>query len=245
MPDLEWNHANWNDIHGWEASGDEWSVAWGGARSQWYGTIFPRIHRFLPTGRVLEIAPGFGRWSQFLLTHCEEYFGVDLSKKCVEVCRRRFSSSTRSHFIENDGKSLAMIPDNCIDFAFYYDSLVHVEIDVIREYIWQLCQKLTKGGVAFIHHSNAFSEVSDRLEAQSGARAMSVSASQVKQLIEDSGGHVLIQEEVNWMGRSRTDCMTTFGMSAIVPGQSILIQNDEFLAEAELVRKYQSPYGAL
>ena len=31
--------------------------------SQWFGLIFPRIHAFLPTGTILEIAPGFGRWT--------------------------------------------------------------------------------------------------------------------------------------------------------------------------------------
>jgi len=201
MPDLEWNHANWNDFHGWIEGGHEWSVAWGGARAQWYGTVFPRVHRCLPASRILEIAPGFGRWSQFLLPHSDEYFGVDLSKRCVDACRRRFSSSTRAQFIENDGVSLSMIPDGYIDFVFSYDSLVHVEIDVIREYIWQICQKLTRAGTAFIHHSNALSESSDEQEARQGARGMSVSASLVKQLVEDSGGNVLIQEEVNWIGR--------------------------------------------
>lgn len=58
MPDLDWNLTVWNKSSGWEAAGDEWSVACGRAHSQWFGTTYPRIHRLLPAGRILEIAPG-------------------------------------------------------------------------------------------------------------------------------------------------------------------------------------------
>jgi SAM-dependent methyltransferase len=246
MPDLQWNYSTWNVHHGWEAAGDEWSVAWGGARPQWYGTILPRVQRFLPASRVLEIAPGHGRWTQFLLPQCHEYFGVDLSDRCVAVCRHRFNSANRAQFIKNDGMSLAMIPDNFIDFVFSYDSLVHAEIDVVRSYIWQICQKLTPTGAAYLHHSNAASESSDPQEAVTGSRAMSVSAELVKQLIEDCGAKVLIQEEVTWIGKSRTDCMTTFAnATAFSEQQYQLLCNDEFLREAQLVKRYQSPYSSL
>lgn len=246
MPNLEWNLTLWNEQHGWEAAGDEWSVAWGGARSQWFGTLYPRIHRLLPAGRILEIAPGHGRWTQFLLNHCNEYFGVDISENCVQACMRRFSSSTRAHFFKNDGRSLAMIPDSSVDFVFSFDSLVHAEIDVMQDYIWQVCQKLTPTGTAFLHHSNAMGDSIDVQEVQEGARGGSVSASLVKQLIEDCRGKVLIQEEINWIRKARIDCMTTFvGEKSPVNLPYQLIQNDNFLLEARVVRTYQSPYAAL
>jgi hypothetical protein len=47
-----------------------------------------------------------------------------------------------------------MIPDQWIDFAFSFDSLVHVEADFIESYLQQLACKLTKEGVGFIHHYN-------------------------------------------------------------------------------------------
>src|SRR5947209_4782180 len=109
MPDVEWNRFTWNEGYSWEKDGDEWSVAWGGAHAHWYGSIYPRINRFLPAHRILEIAPGRGRWSQFLLKHCVEYFGVDLSETCVQTCRRRFAAENRAHFLVNDGLSLKMI----------------------------------------------------------------------------------------------------------------------------------------
>ena len=55
---------------------------------------------------------------------------------------------------------------------------------------------------------------------------------------------MLIQEEINWVGKSRTDCLTTFRkQSHLLSPACQLIRNDNFLFEAELVRKYQSPYS--
>jgi SAM-dependent methyltransferase len=245
MPDLDWNHRVWDATHGWEKQGDEWSVAWGGARSQWYGSILPRLHRYLPTTRILEIAPGRGRWTQFLIPLCVEYVGVDLSAACIEACRGRFSAAPRARFFTNDGKSLAMAPDGCFDLVFSLDSLVHVEADVLSEYMWQICQKLTPTGVAFIHHSNAAGEGSDINEARRGARGESVSSAFVRQLVADCGHVVRVQEEVCWIEASRTDCFTLFGPATAFPGaQPTLLQNNEFIKEMELVRRFQAPYAA-
>jgi SAM-dependent methyltransferase len=244
VPDLNWNYQNWNNVHGWEKAGDEWSAGWGDARSQWYGTILPRISCFLPAKSILEIAPGFGRWTQFLLGNCDEYFGVDISERCIAKCKERFGASNRVHFVQNDGVSLNMIPDQHVDFVFSFDSLVHVDIDVIREYIWQICQKLTKTGIAFVHHSNAASEQCDRSQAASIARSLNVSSAIVKQLVEDCGAKVFIQEEVTWAGSTRIDCLSTFGPADLFPDRPYtLMQNDQFMLEMDLIRNYHRPYN--
>ena len=89
MPDLNWNQNLWGATYDWPERGEEWSEGWGGSEAQWFGSIFPRLHRFLPASRILEIAPGFGRWSNFLIRGCDEYVGIDLSEKCIAACRER------------------------------------------------------------------------------------------------------------------------------------------------------------
>ncbi len=216
MPDLIWNHTTWNDQYGWEKDGDEWSAAWGSAPAQWYGAIYPRIVCFIPASRILEIAPGHGRWTQFLLAQCNEYYGVDISGKCIDICRRRFAASGRVHFSQNDGLSLEMVPD----------------------------EKLTKSGVAFIHHSNALGEGVDPNEVTANIRARSVSAELVKEMIEDSGGRTLIQEEVNWGARTRIDCMTTFCREGAFAGHEYrLMKNNDFMTEATLIRQFHNQYN--
>jgi cyclopropane fatty-acyl-phospholipid synthase-like methyltransferase len=177
-----------------------------------------------------------------LLGHCNEFFAVDLSESCVAYCRQRFTSASRTHFFANDGRSLAMVPEG-VDFVFSFDSLVHVEIDVLREYIWQIAQKLSSTGVAFLHHSNALGEQVDRALARKNARAESVSATIVKELFEDSGCRVLVQEEINWDGPSRIDCFTTSCRAgAYVDHEFVRIVNDGFMDEAVAIRNNHAPY---
>lgn len=54
----------------------------------------------------------------------------------------------------NDGTSLAMIEDDSIDVVLSWDSLIHVEDDVLSGYLTQLATRLRPGGVGFFHHSN-------------------------------------------------------------------------------------------
>ena len=91
MPSIEENLDRWNEDYDWRYQGDPWSKPWGSARGQWYRSIYPRIQAFLPAPSILEIAPGFGRWTEFLLEFCETLVGVDVSPKCVEACRQRFA----------------------------------------------------------------------------------------------------------------------------------------------------------
>jgi SAM-dependent methyltransferase len=242
VPDIDWNRARWNDEHLWPESGDEWSERWGGPKAQWYGAIFPRIARWLPAARVLEIAPGHGRWTQFLLRQADAYYGVDLSPRAVERCRQRFAAWPRAHFLQNDGRSLDAIPDASIDFAFSYDSMVHLEIDVMAAYCDQIVRKLAADGVAFIHHSNAAGGV-DADQPDADGRGRTVSSEGVRQAIQASGGRILIQEQVNWGGVARIDCMTTFcHAGAYAHVGALQIRNDSFMIEAALIRQAQSPY---
>jgi SAM-dependent methyltransferase len=154
MPTIEQNLREWDQNYEWVKQGDEWSATWGGAEAQWFGAIFPRIQAFVPAGRMLEIAPGFGRWTHYLRGLCEHLTVVDMAENCINACRHRFASETHISYHVNDGKSLEMVPDDSMDFVFSFDSLVHAEADVIEVYLRQLARKLTPNGVAFIHHSN-------------------------------------------------------------------------------------------
>jgi SAM-dependent methyltransferase len=154
VPTVSENRRVWGKEYSWPGQGDEWSWVWGGAETQWHATILPRIRRFLPASRVLEIGPGHGRWTRFLIDYADEYIGIDLNPECVSACRARFAGVDHAKFVANDGRSLTAVADNSVDFVFTFDSLVHVEIDAIGAYLGELSRKLRPDGVAFIHHSN-------------------------------------------------------------------------------------------
>jgi ubiquinone/menaquinone biosynthesis C-methylase UbiE len=98
--------------------------------------------------------PGHGRWTQFLRDHCTSLIGVDLAVRCVNECRSKFKSDPRLHFEVGDGRSLPMVTDASIDFAFSFDSLVHVEADILESYTSELARVLKPNAIAFLHHSN-------------------------------------------------------------------------------------------
>ena len=47
-------------------AGEDWSAPWGGTRSMWLNSIFPRIGHFLPADRIVEIGCGYGRIAKVL-----------------------------------------------------------------------------------------------------------------------------------------------------------------------------------
>ena len=109
MPTVEQNFSLWNEEHDWPLSGDEWSKSWGGAQAQWHGCILPRISPFIPAANILELAPGHGRWTQFLQAYATSSLAlVDLAPRCIAACRSRFSGLEHLRYHVNDGRSLDM-----------------------------------------------------------------------------------------------------------------------------------------
>ena len=244
MPNVDWNLLKWGLEYDWPEAGEEWSVAWGGSEAQWFGALYPRLHRFLPARRILEIAPGFGRWTKFLVPACDEFIGLDLAPKCIEGCRVRFANAMHARFFTNDGSSLAAAEDRSIDLVFSFNSLVHAESDVIAAYVSEILKKLAPGGVAFIHHSNlhAFEKV---LGPQHG-RGVTVSADIVANLVARNGGTILVQEIVNWGGEHLIDCLTLFARRDCYPSaQPVRLTNPLFMGKSTLIKHFQSPYSQI
>lgn len=245
MPTLDWNVIEWGQRYKWPEAGDEWSRMWGGSEAQWFGSLYPRLHRLLPTTRILEIAPGHGRWSKFLIPQCSRYLGIDLNESCIEVCKSWFSGSSHARFAANDGMSLRLAEDRLYDFVFSFNSLVHAEIEVLRSYIPQIIQKLTPRGVAFIHHSNLANAQLRHGQPVHG-RASSVSALGVAEIITGNAGKVVLQEVISWVDTGLIDCMTIFGRrEAFGRLPTTVVENPFFLHEAALISKYQAPYSRL
>jgi hypothetical protein len=116
--------------------------------------LLPRVHAFLPAGTVLELGPGQGRWSHYLRHQADRLILVDVAQHCIDACQQRFAGDPRLSYHVGDGRSLPMISDRSVDFAFSFDSLVHAEADVLRGYAHELARTLTADGIAFLHHSN-------------------------------------------------------------------------------------------
>jgi hypothetical protein len=265
MATIDENRAIWNAEYDWTRQGEEWSEPWGGSEAQWRWTLLPRISAFLPASTILEIAPGFGRWTQYLKDLCNHLSVVDMSARCIEACAQRFAADSHISYYTNDGKSLAMIPDGSIDLAFSADSLVHAEADAIVAYLHGLARTLTADGVAFIHHSNLgaygryyswttrIPRMSRRkyLLVRAGLidpdhwRGLSVSASLFAKAAHDAGLQCIGQEVINWgTSRRMIDCFSLVTRPTSKWARpNTVVRNPNFMREARQVARTSRLYA--
>jgi len=269
MPTIEENRSVWGETYSWPEAGEEWSRHWGSVRMQWYGSLLPRIRAFVPADTILEIAPGYGRWTAFLRNLCKRLIIVDLSEKCIDGCRQRFADCSHISYFVNDGKSLEMVADGSVDFIFSYDSLVHAEDAVLKAYVAEFAKKLRPNGAAFLHHSN-LGEYIRRIRVQSVLskvpklpgllarlgvydnvtgqwRAHSMTAAKMALFAQDHKLQCVSQELITWESRfALVDCL-----SIIVPRgsrwsrENRVFRNAGFMAEvkslSDLSRLYEWP----
>jgi SAM-dependent methyltransferase len=261
MPSVDENlraHTSWD----WSQQGDEWSLPWGGTPAMWFGVLLPRIHSFVPTGTILEIAPGHGRWTQYLRHLAERLIIVDLTERCIEHCRERFEDSTNIEYHVNDGRSLDMVEDGSVDFAFSFDSLVHAESDVIAAYLGQLARKLRPDGVGFIHHANigsyrpALIGLAHRIPGRiygplarhgllinvAAWRAESVTADSFARQCQEVGMACVAQEKINWnQPRYLIDSLSVFtSKGSRWDRPRTVISNPRFMDEARRMARLYS-----
>lgn len=211
MPTTEENLNHWSH-YDWVKGGDEWSELWGGSENLWFGAVLPRVELLLPVGHLVEIAPGYGRMTQYLKDQCSAMTLVDLTERCIEACRRRFSEERHISYIVNDGRLLTGVASDSVDLVFSFDSLVHVELDVMASYINELSRVLRPEGVAFLHHSNmaafARSDGQGFTIENKHWRGGTVSADIINDLCTENGLSCYRQELVNWGCRDMIDSFT-------------------------------------
>ncbi len=262
MPSVEENLQNWVEWD-WSHRGEEWSVWWGGTPALWHGALLPRIHTMVPTSRILEIAPGYGRWTQYLKDLCTELVIVDMTEQCIAHCRDRFAQATNIVYHVNDGRSLDMVEDRSIDFVFSFDSLVHAGAPVIDAYLSQLSEKLAPDGIGFIHHSNAgtlrpLNALARRVPASLFERLMrrgvivnvsawrdeTMTSAVFRRQCAAAGLRCITQELISWeFGGYLIDCFSLFTLPGSRWDRPLrTLRNPMFVAEARrMANLYAAP----
>jgi SAM-dependent methyltransferase len=258
MPTIEWNQQRWGQEHNWSGHGDEWSYAFGSAAAHWYAFLLPRLYRFLPDpaaadSHIVEIAPGHGRWTQFLLGHCRQLSGYDVTQGCVDYCRSRFKARAddgSAVFERNDGLHLP-VADTSVDFVFSYDSLVRVERDVMQSYLAEIARCLKPGRFAFLQHSNLGEFPALHNHQNIGpfnSRGASVSSGTVQADAIACGLHVLLQEGLNHetqhLKNELVDCISVIRRPARPgpPPRTVRLGNTYYPALGQLTKTFVLPY---
>jgi SAM-dependent methyltransferase len=184
----------WNSESSWETGGHEWSSAFGTTENLWNKEIFDHVKDFRGK-KILEIAPGFGRITQFLSILASELIVIDLNPLCIEKTKEKLGHHVLAYFT-NDGKSLASVRNNSQDLIFSFDSFVHMHANVIEEYIKEIYRVLKPGGQSFIHHSWLYGGSENSFE-NSGGRA-NMSPDHFKVFVENNNMKIISQTPIQF-----------------------------------------------
>jgi ubiquinone/menaquinone biosynthesis C-methylase UbiE len=142
------NKAIW-EAWDWGAGGEEWTPS-----EAWKASVIRCIlEKHVPANSsVLEIGPGGGRWTGYLIERAAEFLAVDISEPCVELCRKKFGSSPKARFIVGSGNNLAGVADASVDALWSFDVFVHINREEVESYADEFLRVMRPGAVGVIHH---------------------------------------------------------------------------------------------
>jgi 2-polyprenyl-3-methyl-5-hydroxy-6-metoxy-1,4-benzoquinol methylase len=85
----------WNKLSLWTEGGHEWSKSFGTTENLWNTYLFEPLKKFRGK-KILEIAPGHGRLSQFLSILASELIVVDLNETCIEETKKSWVLTSKN-----------------------------------------------------------------------------------------------------------------------------------------------------
>jgi SAM-dependent methyltransferase len=134
----------------WSRKGEEWTPSLEWKEALVHDVLDPNIRE---GSRILEIGPGAGRWTEYLIQRSSHLTCVDLTPECIRACRKRFAGFGNVDFIVNDGRDLSFLPPRSVDCVWSFDVFVHIESSDVENYVRQLSSILVGGGRGVIHHA--------------------------------------------------------------------------------------------
>jgi SAM-dependent methyltransferase len=102
--------------------------------------------------RAVEIGPGGGRWTRYLLGF-QQLYAVDCHLELLKELRRNYRHSNIV-FVHNAGTDFPNIPEGEIDYVLSFGTFVHLDAPIIEAYLRNLRAILKHGGNAVIHYAD-------------------------------------------------------------------------------------------
>jgi SAM-dependent methyltransferase len=141
------------------------------------------LDSFRPTGSVLELACGTGRWTERLLRHADSVTAIDASPEMLTIASSRIGGDQRARFVQAD--LFRWRPDRLHDVVFFGFWLSHVPLERFGSFWSLVAECLTPGGRVFfvddayrtpdeLSEGESSSTVRRRLEDGTAFRAVKV-----------------------------------------------------------------------
>ena len=171
---------------------------------------FKMLFNKLDLTRVVELACGRGRHVQKYIAYAKNIILVDILEKNIAYCRKRFKDESKIQYYVNNGYDLSQVDSNSCTALFTYDSMVHFEMIDIFQYLKETKRILVKGGMALFHHSNNTENY--KITFSTGKQGRNYMSKQLFAYLANRAGLTVIeQQEIDWAGEERLDCITLVG----------------------------------
>jgi len=111
--------------------------------------ILPYVN---PQHTALEIGPGGGRWTRYLLGF-KRLYAVDYHPELLDELRKNFNEPNMV-FIKNNGTDFPGVEPGSIDYLFSFGTFVHLDLDVIDAYLKSMKGIVKPGANIVIQYSD-------------------------------------------------------------------------------------------
>lgn len=104
-----------------------------------------------PERTALEIGPGGGRWTQYLLP-CARVVCVDLNPEMFPTIRQRFPDADHLEFVQTSGTDLPGVAEASVDLVFSFGTFVHLDPELVDGYLASVVPTLRPGADVVIQY---------------------------------------------------------------------------------------------
>lgn len=105
-----------------------------------------------PAKAGLEIGPGGGRWTRYMLGF-QRLYVVDYHAELLAELRRNFGHANIVEIL-NNGTDFPGVPAAAVDFVFSFGVFVHLDFDLIRAYLANLRDVVHAGTQIIIQYAD-------------------------------------------------------------------------------------------
>lgn len=175
-------------IEYYDRQASQWSSAHGGGETESYWkTEMEKFHRFLPSGKVIEIGSGAGKDAAALIQMGYEYTGTDASKGLIVVAKKRNPGAV---FVNQAVDELAF-PKEFFDGFWTAATLLHIPKNRIDVALKSIKNVVKQGGIGFISMKSGAGE---RTDPETGRWFSYYSQKEFKEVLERNGFNIIDQE---------------------------------------------------
>jgi phospholipid N-methyltransferase len=140
-----------------------------------------------PDQVALEIGPGGGRWTRYLLGFRKLYV-VDYHAELLHELRGRFNMPNMQ-FIVNNGTDFPGVPESSVDYVISVACFVHLELHLISAYLKNIAVILKPGGNVFLTYSDK-----TKVGAQMNSTFTENTPERMREMVTQAGFRILEED---------------------------------------------------